>query len=159
PLGIKPEDVTWDTDRNGINRGHSNLFLSPRSLAKFGSLYLNKGMVNGKGIISEEWVEQSITMEFGGYGYCWWNDLFGHYAKGLDGHYIYVLPEEDIVVSFTESIITLKLISQYIIPAVIQSDNSTSTKSKVSGLSYLSPTLAFLAIIIIIKRKTWIKKG
>ncbi|MFX1508333.1 MAG: serine hydrolase, partial [Promethearchaeota archaeon] len=106
PLGIDPSEVIWDTDRNGINRGHSNLFLSPRSLAKFGSLYLNEGLVNGKQVISKEWVEKSVTMEFGGYGYCWWNDVFGHFAMGLNGHYIYVLPEEDIVASFTESSLT-----------------------------------------------------
>ncbi len=172
PLGIDPSEVIWDTDRNGINRGHSNLFLSPRSLAKFGFLYLNEGMVDGYEVISKEWVEKSVTMEFGGYGYCWWNDFFGHFAMGLNGHYIYVLPEEDIVASFTESSLTLKLLSRYIIPAVIQSESSAisqsdssimtqsdsltssqSTSSETSGLSLLFPTMALFVIIITIKRK------
>lgn len=172
PLGIDPNEVIWDTDRNGINRGHSNLFLSPRSLAKFGYLYLNEGMLDGIEIISKEWVEKSVTMEFGGYGYCWWNDVFGHFAMGLNGHYIYVLPEEGIVTSFTESSLTLRLLSRYIIPAIIHSESSAitqsdssitiqsdsltstqSTASEASGLSFLYPTLALLAIFITVKRK------
>ncbi|UCG01885.1 MAG: serine hydrolase [Candidatus Heimdallarchaeota archaeon] len=170
PLGIDSSEVIWDTDRNGINRGHSNLFLTPRSLAKFGYLYLNEGKLDGKEIISKEWVEKSVTTEFSGYGYCWWNDPFGHFAMGLNGHYIYVLPEENIVASFTESSITLRLLSRYIIPAVIQSKSSaitqsdtasktqqsndiSSTQSKTSGLSLLYPTLALLVIIMTLKRK------
>jgi WD40 repeat protein/CubicO group peptidase (beta-lactamase class C family) len=171
PLGIDPSEIIWDTDRNGINRGHSNLFLSPRSLAKFGSLYLNDGMVNGKEVISKEWVEKSVTKEFGGYGYCWWNDLYGHFAMGLNGHYIYVLPEEDIVASFTESSLTLRLLSRYIIPAIIPSESSTvihstntmitdsgevttqSTFSESSGMAILYPTLALFALIVSVRKK------
>ena len=165
--------MIWDTDRNGINRGHSNLFLSPRSLAKFGSLYLNEGMVDGKEIISKEWVEKSTTMELNNYGYCWWNDMFGYSARaGPFGHYINILPEEDIVVAFTEASIALRILSRYIIPAIIesgssvvtlstntkttQSNGSTSTQSsasETSGLSLLYPTCALLAIIAIVKRK------
>ncbi|MFX0207863.1 MAG: serine hydrolase domain-containing protein, partial [Candidatus Hodarchaeota archaeon] len=169
PLGIDSSEVFWDTDRNGINRGHSNLFLSPRSLAKFGYLYLNEGKLDGKEIIPKEWVEKSVTKEFGGYGYCWWNDPFGHFAMGLNGHYIYVLPEENIVASFTESSITLKLLSRYIIPAIIQSESSAVTQSDTtikthsddisssqpvaSGLSLIFPTLALLIITMINKKE------
>jgi len=109
PLDIRPADVVWNTDYQGVVRGHSHLFLSPRSMAKIGQLYLNKGTWNGKQIISEEWIINTTTntvgLSHGGsdlYGYQWWvyNDFYA--ARGLGGQFIYVLPEEDMVVSFTQ---------------------------------------------------------
>ena len=43
--------------RNGVIETGGSLALTPRAMAKIGVTFLNKGVWNGKRIISEEWVE------------------------------------------------------------------------------------------------------
>jgi WD40 repeat protein len=124
PLGI---EAIWETDFQGIARGHSNLFLSPRSMAKIGNLYLNNGTFNEKQVISEEWIIKSTihntSLPNPRYGYCWWieEDLGGYVSAGLDGHFIFVLPKQNIVVAFTECEQAYLLVHSFIIPAVLTS--------------------------------------
>ncbi|MHA2297264.1 MAG: serine hydrolase [Candidatus Hodarchaeales archaeon] len=167
PLGISSANVVWETDYQGIARGHSNLFLSPRSLAKFGNLFLNNGTWNGKQVISKEWIIASTTYKVSSsyqqYGYQWWilEEFGGYGAAGLDGHYIFILPEQDMVVAFTECEAAINLVIPFIIPAVITSTseqlsitNSTST-GEVSGI----PTfLTILVLIVVTVNKKRIKR-
>ena len=46
-------------DSLGIHTAGWGLTLSPMDMAKIGQLYLNKGIWNGKRIVSEKWVEES----------------------------------------------------------------------------------------------------
>ncbi len=79
-----------------------------RDYARLGMLMLNRGSVNGKQIISPEWVSlstQPVGAEDkqvgpGGYGYQWWTfaDSEAYVAIGLQGQYIYVDPATDTVV-------------------------------------------------------------
>ncbi len=175
PLGIDPSEVVWDTDRNGINRGHSNLFLSPRSLAKFGNLYLYRGIVDSKEIIPKEWVINSTTntvqCDRSGelYGYQWWiyPEHDGYGAEGLDGHYILVYPKLELVVSFTYYERAKTTTRRYIIPSILSSEPEETTTNPPSSVSKLSSstnpipseasgmTLFFslLALVIIIRKK------
>ncbi len=92
------------------------LFVSGRDMLKLGQLYLDGGIWNGKRIVSETWVEQSIQayspLELGfseGYGYQWWtrnftvgaNTYSAFFAAGNGGQFIYVFPELDTVFAFT----------------------------------------------------------
>lgn len=71
--------------------------------AKLGRLYLKKGNWNGKQLVSESWVKESLSTagdKNGGlYSYQWWhagpNDFM---AQGHLGQYIYVYPEKNIVI-------------------------------------------------------------
>ncbi len=108
PIGI--DRAYWYTDAAGWYRGGFDLAITTRSMAKFGYLYLNNGTWDGEQIISQDWVDTSTTSftEFSsnsGYGYQWWtNDAVGMFAaKGLYGQYIFVIPEQDIVVAITSS--------------------------------------------------------
>ncbi len=83
-------------------------------MARFGLLFLNNGMWNGKQILSKKWVQESIkahSTELGryensgmsGYGYLWWlNSDFQDYgmyeAAGAGGHFISVFPKAEIVI-------------------------------------------------------------
>ena len=74
-------------------------------MAKIGQLYLNKGLWNGKRIVSEKWVEES-TKEHSRwkkhdlpYGYLWWVNEDGYAAMGDGGNIIYVNTRDKIVVS------------------------------------------------------------
>lgn len=104
PIGI--EDVMWWEDSQGISFGGFGIFMTARDAARFGQLYLNKGMWGRDRIISEDWIDKSTKPQSpnGEYGYNWWIDTSGeqreyqmYYAAGLGGQYILVVPEYEIV--------------------------------------------------------------
>ncbi|MFW9802010.1 MAG: serine hydrolase domain-containing protein [Candidatus Thorarchaeota archaeon] len=129
PLGITTHP--WPVDPQGIHFGGSALALRPRDMAKFGYLYLNNGIWDGDQIVSSDWVATSRYEHvpiYGGtfsYGYQWWiNSPSGYYcARGYQGQFIFVVPEEDLVVVFSSDmddiyISTDYLVTDYIVPAV-----------------------------------------
>ncbi len=137
PLGIK--EVFWESDPQGVNIGGTNLFMSAQDMARFGYLYLRNGCWNGKQLVSESWIKEATTKHVDtpnaiagrdGYGYQWWMNSFGGYsARGYGGQYIFVIPEEDLVVVFTSSLqgsdffVPESLTKNYILTAV----NSTQS--------------------------------
>lgn len=118
PLGIV--NTTWGENFEGINMGASHLRMPTEDIAKFGQLYLQKGMWNEKQIISKEWVAAASAKQIEngkydsswgyGYGYQFWlNPPGGFRADGAFGQYSMVLPQLDAVVAITsESVDTKK---------------------------------------------------
>jgi CubicO group peptidase (beta-lactamase class C family) len=94
-------------DAAGTFVGSSYVFATARNFAKFGQLYLNDGVCDGKRILPEGWVDHARAQhvfdgETGlGYGAHWWtlpgerNSLV---AAGYEGQYIMVIPDRDLVV-------------------------------------------------------------
>lgn len=77
-------------------------------LAKIGKLYLDKGMWNGKRIVSESWIDASSEYDTDneGYHYCWYNtscvgaekaDKPGFYALGVRGQVLFVNPHNNMI--------------------------------------------------------------
>lgn len=111
PLGISRP--YWPTDPQGNSIGSSELFLTSRELARFGYLYLNAGIWDGKQVVPETWVRESVVERhphvgfFGdaGYGYLWWiTHVAGHdafFALGYGAQYVYVVPDLDLVIVIT----------------------------------------------------------
>ena len=115
PLQITDYDF-WQLDSQ-LHTG-SALYLKTRDMAKFGQLYLNRGVWNGQQIISESWVETSTqqrldlnTSGTAGYGYQWWMTQYqvgesvfsSYYADGFGGQYIFIVPELELVIAMTGS--------------------------------------------------------
>jgi CubicO group peptidase (beta-lactamase class C family) len=112
PLGIKHY---WKRDYAGNVDTEGGLYLNDEGLAKLGFLYLNNGLWEGKRIVSEEWVKQSVaphvpmpyTVEGGRlyYGFSWWLiPLNGEYvwmATGIGGQELMVFPRQNLIVVFT----------------------------------------------------------
>jgi CubicO group peptidase (beta-lactamase class C family) len=114
-LGIS--NYILQTDLTGRPYFGGGMYLTPIDMVKFGELYLNKGRLNGKKVLSENWVENSFknyrvlenTVDKNGYGYLWWHNDYsfkGTYiksteARGAGGQYIFVLPQLDMVVVIT----------------------------------------------------------
>ena len=99
PLEI--EIPTWTRDPQGVYFGGNEMALSPRALLRFGEMYRNGGMFNGKRILSEDWIRASWTAKThdrhnDGYGYGWFiSEAHGHaiyYAWGFGGQMLYVVP-------------------------------------------------------------------
>jgi CubicO group peptidase (beta-lactamase class C family) len=114
PLGIADKD--WVTGPKGENRVDYGLYWKARDWAKLGQLYLNKGLWEGKRIVSEAWVKDATTVHapegeaFGhDYGYLWhlktlhWKGkpVRVFYANGYKGQEIYVSPDADLVCVLT----------------------------------------------------------
>lgn len=59
PLGIV--NIHWETCPKGIEKGGWGLYIRPEDAAKIGQLFLQGGRWNGRQIISENWVESSMT--------------------------------------------------------------------------------------------------
>jgi len=137
PLGIT--NYNWQTlYPSGITCCHGDIYITPRDMAKFGYLFLKKGMWNGTRIISEEWVNNSFQNHITppvnwayDYGYLWW--LRRYYAggrtynsfnaEGWGGQQIIIIPAENMVVVFTGANYVTnppndEIMSRYILPAL-----------------------------------------
>jgi CubicO group peptidase (beta-lactamase class C family) len=113
PLGI--ENPTWEEDRAGINMGGFGLKVRTEEIARFGQLYLQKGMWGGKRLLPAEWVEAATSrqIETGptpnpnpdwqqGYGYQFWRGRHGSFrGDGAFGQFCVVVPAQDLVVAVT----------------------------------------------------------
>ncbi|ENQ3107302.1 hypothetical protein ACEOWJ_003388 [Bacillus cereus] len=62
----------WVKDPNNNFTGGWGLTLTPRDMARFGLLYLNRGIWNNNQIISKTWIDESTTINPNKYGYLWW---------------------------------------------------------------------------------------
>jgi len=143
PLGIdQPE---WRRFESGVVYASGEQVMTPRDMVKFGLLYLNDGVWNGKQIIPEAWVEKSATPYAGnqrikipgedsgrvGYSYSWWTkqdsisgrkvDTF--WAGGWGGQKIMVIPELSTVVVFTGANYASKttlhgILERYLFPVI-----------------------------------------
>lgn len=131
PLGM--DSVEWGADPQGISDGGNGIGMTTRDAAKFGQLFLNSGEWNGQQIISREWVEESTKVRVersgqnGSYGYQWWMRPFGegnydtYFAMGHGGHYIFVVPELELVTvitaRFSDTYDTFPYFADYILDA------------------------------------------
>ena len=112
PLGIRHY---WKRDYVGTADTEGGLYLNDEDLAKIGFLYLNNGVWEGKQIVSEDWVKQSVaphipmpyTVEGGRlyWGFNWWLvPVSGKYtwmASGWGGQTLLVFPQQKLIVVFT----------------------------------------------------------
>ena len=105
PLGIT--NVRWPRDPNAIYYGGQDIWMSTRSMAKLGQLFLNGGVWEGEQIVPAEWVTRSTATHepswWGGYGYQWWTypESGITFAAGALEQRIYVVPDLDMVVAVT----------------------------------------------------------
>ena len=100
------------TDRFGDFIFSSQVYTNARDLARFGLLYLQKGMWDGERLLSEEWIDfvrtpAPATAETGNfYGGQWWlvpddrNDVprDAYSTAGNRGQYVIVVPSHDVVI-------------------------------------------------------------
>jgi CubicO group peptidase (beta-lactamase class C family) len=90
--------------------------LRPRDMLKFGLLYLNEGVWQGKPLVPKSWVREStrphVVAQPGlGYGYFWWTKEFSwknapvacFFAWGYGGQYIFVIPDARLVIVMSGS--------------------------------------------------------
>lgn len=166
PLGI--EDIQWEAGAQGISLGGGGMRIKTSDMAKFGQFYLQKGMWNGKQLLSSAWIEEAssaqisqvkdptedqITSDEGaqGYGYQIWRCTVPntYRADGASGQYIVVMPDQDVVIAITGRVSNmrriLRLIWENLLPAMLESplrsdeDAREFLNSKVGSLQIPNP--------------------
>jgi CubicO group peptidase (beta-lactamase class C family) len=99
----------WVKDPQGNTTGGWGLTITLRDMARFGFLYLNRGVWDNKQIISKEWIDESTTMNSNKYGYLWWlkgeDSTLAFSALGSGGSVICCIPREGLVVAIASKII------------------------------------------------------
>lgn len=109
-IGKAPKNNIWFADPDGLGTPGYGLCMSASDMAKIGQLCMNKGVWEGKRIISEGWIYEMTkpreveSKYFRGmqYGYLWWiihPEKKIYAAIGNSGNVIYVNPEKEIVVA------------------------------------------------------------
>ena len=156
PLGI--ENATWTESPQGITAGGIGLSTKTEDIARLGQLYLQKGLWQGKQVLTEAWVEAAASVQIDnhgmdvdwtqGYGYQFWRCRHGAYrGDGVFGQYCIVMPEQDAVLAITSGMDVfdmqqpLNLVWDILLPAMhpaalsedLAAQNALS--DKLSGLS------------------------
>jgi len=124
---------------SGMVYAHGDIYITPRTMAKYGYLLLNDGNWNDISIVSEDWINESITSQIqlpqlswaDEYGYLIWRKVYrvnnqfysSYFAEGWGGQKIVVFPSLDMVAVFTGANYTTfvpcdEIIRDYIIPAI-----------------------------------------
>ena len=149
PLGI--DGVEWEMSPMGVCRGGGGVRMTTQGMARFGLLYLGKGMYDGNRVLPENWVRQATAwhidtsnadnmVEGGrGYGFQFWCTRNNGYAcLGLGGQIVLVLPEQDAVFVTTANVLqeqggryfALELFWDHIFPAIQTAALPSSEKLK-----------------------------
>ena len=139
PLAI--EGAKWEVCPRGINVGGWGLSVTTESLAKFGQLYLQRGMWQGRELLPAAWVDAATSFKIQqplpaksarpkerndwvqGYCYQFWRCTHDAYrGDGAFGQFLVVLPEQDAVVAITAETSDMQgeldLVWQHLLPAL-----------------------------------------
>jgi CubicO group peptidase (beta-lactamase class C family) len=133
PLGI--EGATWETDPRGVNIGGSGLHIKTEEIARFGQMYLQKGVWDGKRILTEQWVAEATSSHSDnsntqtnpdwtvGYGYQFWRCRHNEYrGDGAFGQYCIVMPEQDAVLAIIGGVRNMQAVLdnvwEHVLPAM-----------------------------------------
>jgi CubicO group peptidase (beta-lactamase class C family) len=132
----EPKENVWFCDPQGIGAAGYGLCFSADDMAKIGQLCLNKGIYNGKQIISPNWINEMVIptyvtgKEFRNmiYGYLWWiidpeRNIYA--AIGNSGNVIYINSDNNIVITVTSYFKPtifdrIDFIQEYIEPFIIE---------------------------------------
>ncbi|TGD58377.1 serine hydrolase domain-containing protein [Flavobacterium humi] len=137
PLGIKK--YKWQFTPQNVPNTAGSLQLSSLDYAKYGQLYKNQGIWNGKQIVSQEWVTKSLSHQMNisedeYYGYLFWNKIYKingkdyevYYSSGNGGNRIFMFKDQPIVIVITSKAYNTpygekqieKIMQEYLIPAI-----------------------------------------
>ena len=112
-------ELRWESRETwaGVVNPAGSLWIRPRDLLKFGSLYTNDGLWSGRRVLPKGWAHESLKWHLGrseysqghgdgatshgGYGLLWWQDRYSlpygeltvHAAYGNGGQRIWVIPD------------------------------------------------------------------
>lgn len=114
---LKIDHYRWIKDSTGLCHAGGGLYLKPVDMLKIGILVLNNGRWENQQIISGNWIKKAIqpyfptNFDIGYYGYFWWiremalgtgKTTTVVSAEGAGGQKLYIFPEYNLIIAFTE---------------------------------------------------------
>ncbi len=139
PLGIT--NYKWQFTPQQKPSLAGGLRMKALDFAKFGQLYKNDGIWNGKRILDKTWIEKSFTNYFAdnkeseGYGYLFWRKVYkvgnksyeSYQSSGNGGNKIIVFKDIPVVIVITARAYNKpyshsqadKIVQQYLLPSVL----------------------------------------
>tara|TARA_B100001057_G_scaffold314654_1_gene314764 strand:+ start:10434 stop:11579 length:1146 start_codon:yes stop_codon:yes gene_type:complete len=106
PMGAE-NTALWqlDSKKNGMEKAYCCFSATAKDFARFGKLYINKGMWNDKKILDSSYIDLSLNPVFEKspyYGYGWWLYEFeGKKVFTMNGHrgqFVISFPDENIII-------------------------------------------------------------
>lgn len=139
PLGIT--NYEWQFTPQGKPSLAGGLRMSALDFAKFGQLYKNNGIWNGKRIFDKNWIQKSFTNYFAGhkesegYGYLFWRKVYkvgdktfeSYQSSGNGGNKIIIFKEIPLVIVITAKAYNKpyshsqadKVVKEYLLPWIL----------------------------------------
>lgn len=109
PLGME-QNAEWSVDESGMEKTYCCIHSNARDFAKLGQLFLDNGKVGDQQILNPDFIEQMKTPTQNSkeiYGMGFWinndNPIKHYYFLGLQGQYIIMIPEHQMVIVRTGS--------------------------------------------------------
>ncbi|HEX2606949.1 MAG TPA: serine hydrolase [Flavisolibacter sp.] len=140
PLHIK--HYRWSYTPQQVPNTAGGLQLNTLNLAKYGQVYKNGGLWQGRQLIDNDWVEKSLSRqkpitsrnnEY--YGYLFWNKTFlvgskeyeASYCAGNGGNYVLIFKDLPLVIVITATAYgqpyahpqVTRMLTDYILPAIV----------------------------------------
>ncbi len=132
PLGIA--HATWESCPRGINVGGWGLKITTEAIARFGQMYLQRGVWQGQSLVPAAWVAEATARQVAnnheknidwaqGYGYQFWRCRHDAYrGDGAFGQFCIVMPDQDAVLAITSGVgdmqAVLNLVWTHLLPAM-----------------------------------------
>lgn len=140
PLGIRR--YRWEYTSQGLPNTAGGIRMNALDFAKFGQLYKNGGVWNGRRVLPRQWVQKSLSKqviipgrENEYYGYLFWNKVFkirekdyeAYYCAGNGGNYIIIMDNIPYVIVITASAYGQpyahaqvgRIMNEYLLPALL----------------------------------------
>lgn len=163
PLGIARP--TWDASADGVTLGGFGLRARTEDVAKFGLLYLQKGVWNGRQLLPAGWVDSATARQTSngsdprsdwsqGYGFQFWRSRHGYRGDGAFGQYMLVLPEQDAVVAITSGVRDMQQVMQLVWDRLLPAMRTEAMADDAPAQASLKVTLAGLTMRVPAGRAT-----
>lgn len=155
PLGF--ENPTWLTSPQGVSTGAFGFSGRTEEIARFGQLYLQKGMWNSRQLVPAPWVVRATTAQTSngssptsdweqGYGYQFWRSRHGYRGDGAFGQYMLVLPEYDAVIAITSGVRDMQSVMNLVWNKLLPAMSSATLPGDAAAQRALQAKLAGLTV-------------
>ncbi len=159
PLGI--ENPIWESSSEGINYGGWGLSITTEDIARFGQLYLQRGVWQSQRLLPESWIEEATKAQVKngsnpesdweqGYGYQFWRCRHGAYrADGAFGQFCVVLPDQQAVIAITAAVTDMQSVLNLVWDELLPAFHDQSLPANPEALAALRTLLDNLALPVV----------
>ncbi len=156
PLGI--DYAVWETCPRGIATGGFGLSVKLDAIARFGQLYLQNGMWEGRQLVPAEWIAEATRSHIDnrpnenidwiqGYGYQFWRCRHNIYrGDGAFGQYCIVMPEQDAVLAINSGVTNMQAVLDLVWDHLLPAMGTGALPADAAADEQLQARLAALAI-------------